>query len=507
MTTMAIGLRLLRGSGKHGVIGSILTVAAVAVSTALLLAAVAANTGFAERAERDAWRNPQSLPAGQTETALQLKDVRQWRGQPVTVVDLAAVRDGDRPTPPGMPRFPAPGEVWVSPALADLLLDPGATKNAPAWLPTGAPTGTLTDDALIHGQELVLVTGRSPGAVAMDDAVSIADFDHGTPSNNTSTYQILTGVATVLTVVPLLVFGGAAARLTVARRDQRLAALRLVGATPAQVVAITVVEAVATAAIGAVLGALVYVAGIPGLARIELMGGTWHLGDLWIGPAWLLGIVLAVPLLVGLSAVAGLRRVVISPLGVARRQTPPGLRFARVVVFGGLVVAFLAFARTAMGHGSAGLVFLAVMGGLAFWGLNLVGPWVVALLGRIVAGLARTPATLLAGRRLTDDPKSAWRTVSGVALTGFVAGFVSLTNPGSIATSDPLARLLFTDIRTGTITVLVATFLVGMVSAGITAASSVLDRRQTYALLGLSGTPVDVLDAVRRRETLIPLAV
>lgn len=59
-----------------------------------------------------------------------------------------------------------------------------------------------------------------------------------------------------------------------------------------------------------------------------------------------------------------------------------------------------------------------------FW---LLGPWVVDRLGRIVGRRAIRPATLLAARRLSDDPRGAWRTVSGLVLAGFVAGFFSVS--------------------------------------------------------------------------------
>ena len=49
--------------------------------------------------------------------------------------------------------------------------------------------------------------------------------------------------------------------------------------------------------------------------------------------------------------------------------------------------------------------------------------------------------------------------------------------------------------------------MVAITSAGITASSSVLDRRRTYGLLHLAGTPLRVLDAARRKETLIPVTV
>ena len=49
--------------------------------------------------------------------------------------------------------------------------------------------------------------------------------------NGSGEYVLLAQIATVILVVPVVTLGGAAARLAVARRDQRLAALRLVGAT------------------------------------------------------------------------------------------------------------------------------------------------------------------------------------------------------------------------------------------------------------------------------------
>ncbi|RFU39103.1 ABC transporter permease, partial [Actinomadura logoneensis] len=375
-----------------------------------------------------------------------------------------------------------------------------------------------------------------------------------------------------------------AARLTVARRDGRLAALRLVGATPGQVVAVTTAEAVLTAAAGAVLGTALFAAALPGLTRIAIAGGTWYAADLWPG-LWTLPILAAVPVLVGISAVAGLRRVVVSPLGVARRETPPALRAVRPLVFLAIVVVFGVMAGSLTSFGRIGLVLLLVFLALAFLGINLVGPWIVALIGRITAGTARGPAGLLAGRRLVDDPRSAWRTVAGIALTGFVAGFLALLNPTSAmvrhgaadrleitvpaasaesvagqarerlhglpttvtvrrgkdatvlettvrggrtdvdrartalaglvpghtattpADADNASARLLGDLRTGALTVLGVSFLIAITSAGITGASAVLDRRQTYAMLRLAGTPLEVLDRARRRETLVPLLV
>ncbi|MFC4590903.1 ABC transporter permease [Sphaerisporangium corydalis] len=502
---MALTWRLLRGGGRRGLLGSSLTVAAVAVSTTLLIFAVAVNFAFAGRAGREAWRSP--VPAGGTARAIEAVQADLVRGRLVTVVHVAVLVPGIAP-PPGLTRLPGPGEVAMSPALAAIANLPELVGRFPRTV-----AGTVGDAGLIHPGELVAVVGHAPADPVMSGrgtaghrpgapATRVAGFE-GATTPDAGAYSALAAVASVFMVVPLLVFGGAAARLTVARRDRRLASLRLVGATPGQVVVMTVAEAVITAFGGAVLGLVLYAAASPPLTRVEIAGGPWFVADLWPGVLPLAAVLLAVPLLVGVSAVAGLRRIVVSPLGVAKRETPPAMRFVRVT---GLLVA-LALVPT-LGFGARVGVVVAVLG-LAFLSLNLVGPWVVALVGRVTVRAARGPASLLAGRRLVDDPRSAWRTVSGVALTGFVAGFVGLLAPSSSlsAQDDVVASWLLRDIRTGTLIVLVVSFLVAIVSAGITAASSVLDRRQTYALLRLAGTPLEVLDRARRLETLVPLTV
>ncbi|NRQ35038.1 ABC transporter permease [Nonomuraea sp. NN258] len=575
--------RLLKGGGRKGLLGTWLTLGAVAVSTALLLFAIGANFAFQARSDRGAWRAP--VPAGQSEAvAVEATRYDFVRDQAITVVHLAALKPS-APAPPGMDRFPKPGEVWLSPALADLVKELPADELAARY---PKPAGLLGDDALVYPSELVAVVGHEPDAPAMTTGagedrvvgaspVKVADLT-GRESDEAEAYRALTLIASVLMVVPLLVFGGAAARLTVARRDQRLAALRLIGATPGQVVGMTVAEAVIVAFAGTLAGTALYALALPLVSRIEIQGGAWYLADLWPSPLVLAGVLAAVPLLVGLSAVVGLRRVVVSPLGVAKRETPPGMRFVRVLVLLAVLAAVPVLSR------NVAVGVIAVVLGLAFLCINLVGPWVVALIGKITASQARRPARLLAGRRLVDDPRSAWRTVSGVAMTGFIAGFLGLLSPGafdgdptppqlrvtvpagqadavagrarelaesagitatvkpdkrrvvialgSSATAQDLdrartalaglvpgrtptteaddqafGRRLLADVGVGTVVVLSVSFLVAIASSGITAASSVLDRRQTYGLLRLAGTPLEVLDRARRAETLIPLTV
>lgn len=321
-------------------------------------------------------------------------------------------------------------------------------------------------------------------------------------------YVILASTAVVLLVVPLLALGGAAARLGVARRDARLATLRLLGVTPREVVALTVVETAGQGFVGAALGVVGYGLLLPLWTRIPFQGRTFAVAELWVGWLPLALSLIAVPLLAAVSGAASLRRVVVSPLGVARRTTPPRLRGVRALVVVLAVIGFAVVSQTVGLLGPAVGVFV-LLGALAavFGTLNLVGPWTLGVLGRVMVRTARTPATLLAARRLLDDPRGSWRVVGGLGLASFVAGVLSVL-PGLTATDttgDPAGALLVRDLVTGGLLTLGIAFTVAATSAGIMSAATVLDRRREYALQQLAGVPVELFDAVRRREVLVPL--
>src|SRR5699024_4632250 len=76
-------------------------------------------------------------------------------------------------------------------------------------------------------------------------------------------YVTLAGIASGLLLVPLVTLGGAASRLAVARRDARLAALRLAGATTPQVVGLTLLDSARQALLGGLAGVAGYFALIP----------------------------------------------------------------------------------------------------------------------------------------------------------------------------------------------------------------------------------------------------
>ncbi|HEY0215106.1 MAG TPA: FtsX-like permease family protein, partial [Cellulomonas sp.] len=187
------------------------------------------------------------------------------------------------------------------------------------------------------------------------------------------TYVILAWTAVVLLVVPLVTLGGAAARLGVARRDARLATLRLLGVTPREVVALTVLETAWQGLLGAVAGAVGYAALQPLWTRVPFQGD--HLGarEMWVGWPVLLITVLVVPLFAAGSGAVSLRRVVVSPLGVARRQTPRGLRWVRLLVALVGVGVFMVVSAAMGSFGTAAIAFLIGSLAVAFATMNAVG--------------------------------------------------------------------------------------------------------------------------------------
>ncbi|WP_420113065.1 FtsX-like permease family protein [Pseudactinotalea sp.] len=314
---------------------------------------------------------------------------------------------------------------------------------------------------------------------------------------NAELYVLLAGTAAGLLLIPLVTLGGAASRLAVARRDERLAALRLAGAGTSQVSTLALLDSTVQAAVGAVIGAAAYFGLIPLVLPVTFQQQPFSYAELVL-PWWVLPLaVLGVVLVALISAAASLRRVAITPLGVAARQAPPGLHWTRVVpivVVGGV---FAVLMQT--GQASLIVLILFLLGGLAV--VNLVGPWLMGVIGKVAVKRAKDAPQLIAARRLVDAPKTAWRSVGGVALATFVASMAAAA--AMFAASDPDPVLA--DIGTGGQLTLVIAAVVAATSTGVMQAGRIIDQRAEYRALHLAGTDIRVMDKARLREVGVPL--
>ncbi|MFY1688389.1 FtsX-like permease family protein [Plantactinospora sp. WMMB782] len=499
-------LRLLRGSGRSARLEVGLPVVAGGVITFVLLILLGLQQGLDNRADRTAWRTPDS--ATSQPTAVQGGFTDYVGEQPLAVVELAALTR-EPPAVPGMGRFPAPGEVWASPALAELMAERPADQLADRF--PGPVTAELGPAVLEGPDELVAVVGRHPDDPSMTDdraphqwnrAASMTptriDGWSTTPDLYQTTYRDLALLAVVLTALPLSGLGGLASRLMAGRRHRRLATLRLLGATTSQVARLTVFELATFTGAGAVCGALLHRIFGPTAARVPIKGGGWFPPDVTPGVPLTVATVVAVVVVLTLGALVGLLPAVRDPLATYRaaRPRPARTRWWSVVFIGAAVALF--WIRSSNTFVSVGFTAVVVLG----WGLVSTGPWIVAALGRLLAGRAQRPATLLAGRRLSDSPQSAWRTVAGMALASFVAGFaaaglpVGLGNAGQYAAGkDRLEIVVPADSLDATVQGTEAVLRTAAVRARVeaTAPPSWLDDRWgALALVGPESTERDL---------------
>jgi len=419
-----LGLRLALAGGRGSAIGVALAAFAVALGTAVLLFALSFLPALEDRTTRDAWRAPapaaDRAPADGSLLWAAIGD--RYDGQPFARI-LVAPLSAPAPLPPGIPRLPRAGEAFVSPALARLIasVPPDQVGNR-----VGLVAGTIGDRALRSPDELVAVVGADESTLRSIGGSIVTEFPTGRePHELPPLAVLLVTLAVAGALAPVGVFVATATRLSATRREQRLAALRLVGATPVQAIRLATVEALLSTTLGAVGGVALFFLLRPLVAQIPLGQTTWWPDAILppILPA--LALLAAVPVVGVAAATIGLRRLTVSPLGVQRRATPAAPRALRIVPLtvatGVLLFVLAAFRGEATSNPAllvvVGLAFAGVIGGIAY-----AGPWLTTLVGRILARLPRGgAATLLAARRLVDDPRGSFGAIAGVVMAVFVA--------------------------------------------------------------------------------------
>ena len=440
---IGLGLRLAVSGGREAVVRLVILAVAVGLGVGLLLTALSATSAVKVQNARHAWlwTGTASVPAGHAPAGT---DPLWWSisgdefgGQQIVRVDVAATGPTS-PVPPGIPRDPAPGQYYASPALASLLRGTPADELADRY--PGRLAGPIGDAALPSPDSLYIIVGRTaaqmartPGTIEVTTiATALPGFGSArnpkglnvTPPQQgvgSGGVDLILSVVALALLTPLLIFIGTATRLSAARREQRFAAMRLVGARPRQVSVIAAVESTVAAVAGVAAGfGLFFVLRIP-LAAVPFTGEPFFPADMSLSFADILVVALGVPVAAALVARLALRRVQISPLGVARRVTPEPPRAWRVIpLLAGLAWLgfFVVHGRPASVSGQIQALVPGIL--LIMIGLIVAGPWLTMAGARVLARRASRPGALIAARRLADDPRAAFRAVSGLVLALFI---------------------------------------------------------------------------------------
>ncbi|MFC4007014.1 FtsX-like permease family protein [Nonomuraea purpurea] len=479
-----LGLRLSLRGGREAAARLTLIVAGVAVGVVVLLATLSLFNAFQATGARPCWECTRgTAPSGwalDATAAGALWNLREdfYAGQTIKRLD-AATLGASGPVIPGLSQMPGPGRYYASPALARLL-DSAPREQLADRFP-GTRAGLIGRAALSGPDELVIVVGRTPQQVSAMLGTRQVGTVAGEPARDegAEVYRFGFGIAAVGLIVPLLVLVGTATRLAAARRETRFAAIRLVGGTIRQVNTLAAVDAAVGALLGALAGVLLFQPLRPAVAEVRITGSRFF-PDLAAPSLWQYAAVLVcVPLVAAGAALWSLRRVRISPLGVARKTAPPPPRAWRVIP---LLAGLGLFAGPAFKEGKPDALVADTAIVLIMVGLVLAGPWLTLVAARLTARLTRGAATLLAAQRLAADPKTAFRSVSGLVLAVFIGTAIAALVPAVVQGQRAVAGGTLNDV-------LGATFLrPGSAGLPSRAGAELLERLRAHP--GVSVMPI-----------------
>ncbi len=438
-----LGMRLTLRSGREALIRLIVTSAAVAVGVAILLAVLADFHAFEANNNRPFWEGTTAMRGSQHSSA----SVELWnysdevfRGQTIERLDVAALGP-KAPVPPGISRLPGSGQYYASPALAALLRTVPRDELGDRF--PGSLAGTIGDQALTGPGELVIFVGDTPARLAALPGTIRVDKIATSPGTNlwSHYFRYAFVVAALAFLLPILILLGTATKLASARREERYASLRLVGATAHDIDVIASVEAIVSALCGAVLGIGIFALLQPALASTAITSAVYFRSEV-TPTAWgYLGVLVAVPAASAIASFLALRRVRISPLGVSRRVSPPAPSAWRVVPLLAGVALFVVgmLLTTPQSIGAPAFPGLLVI----MIGLVVGGPWLTSRAADLLPRFTKGASPIFAARRLADNPKAAFRSVSGLVLAVFLGTVVAALLPAvNATTATPSATAL-----------------------------------------------------------------
>jgi hypothetical protein len=439
-----LGLRLTLGGGKEAAVRLAITIVAVGIGVGLLLITLAGMNAIHAQNARGAWLSTGYIigpPGTQAAMPRTSADPLWWQfssdhfnQEPIYRVDLAATGPTS-PVPPGLAHLPGPGQYFASPGLVRLLRKTPVSQLGDRF--PGRLIGTIGPNALPSPGALIVVIGHTPtqitaaGPPAQVTSINTDPAAPGPTGFHNSRLQVILAVGALALLFPVLIFIGTATRLAAARREQRFAAIRLVGATPRQVSVISAVEATVAAIAGVAVGFGLFFLARPLVTHVNFTGLPFAPGDLKLSSTDVLAVALGVPIAAAVAARVALRRVRISPLGVARRVTAPPPRIYRLIPLVAGIVELTYFVMVGQPKGTSAQIEAYFSGCfLMLAGLVIAGPWLTMVSSRIMARRAERPAVLLAGRRLADNPRASFRAISGL----IIALFATSVSVGVITT-------------------------------------------------------------------------
>src|SRR5580698_384659 len=265
-----LGLRLTLRSGREPLVRLLVTAAAVAIGVVIMLSVLADFNAFKVTNNKPSWESTQGLAvsrdyASATNSELWNYSNDIYQGQTIERLDVAGLGP-QAPVPPGVSRLPASGQYYASPALAALIRSVPADELGARF--PGRLAGIIGQQALTGPDELVIYVGYQPSQLVGRPATVLVRSIGDSPAKLIWTHYFRDAfvVGAIAFLFPILILVGTATRLAAARREERYASLRLVGATMDQISIISSVDAAVSALLGTLLGIAIFQLVRPALA-------------------------------------------------------------------------------------------------------------------------------------------------------------------------------------------------------------------------------------------------
>lgn len=380
----------------------------------------------------------------------------------------------------------------------------------------------LTVAGGVHAMGTWLVTDKESGnAYSFDALLSIQTI-----------YTVLAWIAAIILLIPMFTLGASAARLSARRRDERLASLRLMGASTTLIVGLSVADAVVYAAMGYVLGLLLYLLLCLPFGALKFANVPLGAQNMLLPLDVILWCFLGCLLLAALSSLFGLAKVTISPLGVRTRTKAGSAGWISLGI--GIILVIIAMTVSSFSKGVGSIfsangdyvgqaifyliMFIGVPALLTMLAIDLFGTFIVWTYATVRVRMTQKPSVLLGYRAVLESPRAAWRQVSGVALSTFMVTFFGpilimlneqygASSQRHTVNSDNSFDVFFGDIFQGLILMLFFSYLLVTLSAVLNQSSSIYERSSLYSSLNMMGAPIGVLQSSRRTVVFGPLVI
>ncbi len=356
--------------------------------------------------------------------------------------------------PLGITELPRDTELWVTPALKDLInKHPSLKQRYKDYVirDTFPSEFAPSPDSLMVlyriNPDLVDDKNAQLKAVTTEELWDIYNAQKTQTNTQTTLSRTVLLAIGVILIVPLLLLVTEVSRIGITQREKKYAALSLVGATNAQLRILAALETIPLSLLGSILGVLLFsLVGVTILGRIPIGGSTFWETDLGLPLGAYIMICSVMILCSFIVSLQALRSVRVSPLTVTR--TSNDVRRSSVLSLLPLLVGLGGiFALSKYGSSwyndnleLGGIVLVSLLA-VVIVGIFVSGQFITRLFSVFLIKCSRSASTTIAAHRLRLVARKIFHSISGVVLALFV-GTILMT---FLATMQATANKAQTD--------------------------------------------------------------